>query len=113
MPLNRPGREELLQAVIDYLQQDLLPASMGSQAFHLRVIIRVLGIVLRELQLGDAYQQQECENYNALLGKEVNDVLSELCQQIEQGHWDDNPELLRILRDLADAKLAIDSPDYR
>lgn len=111
MPLNRPTREELLQAVIDYLQQDLLPQSQGSQRFHLLVVVRVLGIVLRELQQGDAFVRQEAALLTSLLGEGAD--LDTFADAIADGTLGvDSPELISGLLALAKAKLQIDSPDY-
>ena len=111
MPLNRPTREELLQAVIDYLQQDLLPHSQGSQRFHLLVVLRVLGIVLRELQQGDAFALQEAELLTSLLGEGAD--LEAFSDAIAAGTLSaDSAGLISGLLALAKAKLQIDSPGY-
>jgi hypothetical protein len=46
---DRPTREELIDAVRDFLETDVVPALEGTLKFHARVAANVLGIVGREL----------------------------------------------------------------
>lgn len=115
MPLNRPTREELLEAVVECLERDLLPSATDAQAFQLRIIRRVLNIVLRELRQGEACAIHEAAALTALLGEEGDaaQLNALLCQRIATGDIAvTDPALLRTLREVADRKLALDSPDY-
>ena len=112
MPLNRPTREELLQASIDYLRDDLLPTLDGSQRFHLRVVLRILATVQRELQQGEAYQQREQALLEAFCPGEEKSAAA-LCSAIAEGDSRlDEAALIEALVRLSEKKLAIDSPDY-
>ena len=51
-PHGRPTASELLEAVREFLTDQVMPASTGQLAFHARVAANVLGIVARELELG-------------------------------------------------------------
>ncbi len=51
-PHGRPTSSELLDAVRQFLTDQVMPATAGQLAFHARVAANVLGIVARELELG-------------------------------------------------------------
>jgi aminoglycoside phosphotransferase (APT) family kinase protein len=51
-PHGRPTASELLDAVAGFLTGDVMPATTGQIAFHARVAANVLGIVAREIELG-------------------------------------------------------------
>jgi aminoglycoside phosphotransferase (APT) family kinase protein len=51
-PHGRPTASELLDAVREFLTDQVMPATTGQLAFHARVAANVLGIVARELELG-------------------------------------------------------------
>jgi aminoglycoside phosphotransferase (APT) family kinase protein len=51
-PHGRPTASELLDAVRDFLTDQVMPATDGQLAFHARVAANVLAIVARELDLG-------------------------------------------------------------
>jgi hypothetical protein len=46
-----PDREELLQAVVDTLREDLLPGANGRDRYQLQVCVAALQMVQRELAL--------------------------------------------------------------
>ncbi len=51
-PHGRPTASELLEAVREFLTDQVRPATSGQLAFHARVAANVLAMVLRELELG-------------------------------------------------------------
>jgi len=51
-PYGRPTAAELLEAVREYLTDQVMPATPGQLAFHARVAANALAIVGRELELG-------------------------------------------------------------
>ncbi len=51
---DRPTAAELVAAVREYLERDVMTSTEGRVAFHARVSANVLGMVERELELGDA-----------------------------------------------------------
>jgi aminoglycoside phosphotransferase (APT) family kinase protein len=52
-PHGRPTASELLEAVREFLTGQVMPGTGGQLAFHARVAANVLGIVARELELGN------------------------------------------------------------
>jgi aminoglycoside phosphotransferase (APT) family kinase protein len=53
-PFGRPTASELLDAVREFLTDQVMPATAGQIAFHARVAANVLAVVARELELGAA-----------------------------------------------------------
>jgi aminoglycoside phosphotransferase (APT) family kinase protein len=51
-PHGRPTASELLDAVRQFLTDQVMPSTAGQLAFHARVASNVLGIVAREMELG-------------------------------------------------------------
>ena len=51
-PHGRPTASELLEAVREFLTDQVMPATSGQLAFHARVAANTLAIVARELELG-------------------------------------------------------------
>ncbi len=51
-PHDRPTASELVQAVREWMEQDLAKGVEPRLTFHLRVAMNMLDIVDRELQLG-------------------------------------------------------------
>ncbi len=51
-PYGRPTASELLEAVREFLTDQVMPGTSGQLAFHARVAANVLGTVARELELG-------------------------------------------------------------
>jgi aminoglycoside phosphotransferase (APT) family kinase protein len=51
-PFGRPTASELLDAVREFLTDQVMPATAGQIAFHARVAANVLAVVARELELG-------------------------------------------------------------
>jgi hypothetical protein len=53
-PHDSPTAAELVEAVREFLEADVMAATEGRVQFHTRVAINVLGMVERQLQLGPA-----------------------------------------------------------
>jgi hypothetical protein len=53
-PHDRPTAEELVEAVREFLERDVMAATEGRVQFHTRVAVNVLGMVQRELEVGPA-----------------------------------------------------------
>jgi hypothetical protein len=114
---DRPTAPELLEAVREYLERDVMAADelSGRVRFHARVAVNVLGIVERELRLGPGLDATERERLAALLGQdgEVDDLLAELASGIRDGSFDDRrDEVLECVRESVRAKLAVANPEY-
>ena len=67
---DRPTAAELVAAVREYLERDVMTATEGRVAFHARVAVNVLGMVERELELGAAQDAAEHDRLVALLGRD-------------------------------------------
>ena len=53
----RPTAEELVEAVREFLEKDVMSATEGRVQFHTRVAINALNTVQRELELGAAQRR--------------------------------------------------------
>jgi hypothetical protein len=51
-PHDRPTIDELVEAVREFLERDVMAATGGRVQFHTRVAVNVLGMIERELALG-------------------------------------------------------------
>ncbi|MFG1707268.1 DUF6285 domain-containing protein [Nonomuraea sp. M3C6] len=107
-PHDVPTAAQLVAAVRDFLQTDVLPAVEGRVRFHTRVAINVLGMVEREIELGPA-QGEEHARRLAELG--VADD-AELAAAIREGRIEDGPALTAALERAVRAKLAVANPGY-
>lgn len=111
----QPSAPELIQAVADFLRVDALPKLDGLTAFHARVAVNVLEIVMRELEMGPRADAAELAGLRALLGREGSlDVLNqELCTRIAGNEMSlESPGLLEHLMRVALGKLSVDQPGY-
>ncbi len=115
MPTNRPNKNELVEAVREFLENKVQPALEGQLSFHTRIAVNMLKIVERELTLGPNLENEEQERLRALLGQDgtVEDLNAVLCEKLNNGEMDyRNSELIEHLRLSALGKLSIDNPDY-
>ncbi len=109
-PHDVPDAGELVEAVRDYLQDDLGPRAEGRDRFILRVAANALSIAAREI----ASLPADAVAYSArldALGVESEHALSDA---IQAGDFDDRrPELAESLWATTLAKLAVANPAYR
>ena len=68
MTQDRPNAAELVAAVREFLERDVMPATDGRVQFHTRVAVNVLNVVERELKLGPDLAPGERARATALLG---------------------------------------------
>ena len=52
IPHDMPSAEQLVEAVREWLERDVMPATDGRLQFHARVAVNVLSMVERELRVG-------------------------------------------------------------
>jgi hypothetical protein len=104
-----PSAAQLVQAVREWLDRDVVTATTGRLKFHARVASNVLAIVERELELGP--QQGEAHRARlAVLG--VADE-AELAAQIRAGALDGRLDEVRAaVWETVQAKLAVANPRY-
>lgn len=116
MSQDRPSASQLLLAVRDFLEQELLPETTSGRAFKLRVAANILGIVERELRLSPVTDVEEHVHLEALLGQsgELDALQRELCARIRDGSLDaQRDQVLAFARALTKHKLQIANPSYR
>jgi hypothetical protein len=68
MTQDRPTAAELVGAVREFLERDVMAATDGRVQFHTRVAINALGMVERELVDGPVFEAMERDRAEALLG---------------------------------------------
>ncbi|MEV1177330.1 DUF6285 domain-containing protein [Nonomuraea sp. NPDC049784] len=107
-PHDVPTASQLVAAVRDFLESDVLPAVDGRVRFHTRVAINVLGMVEREISLGPS---QAGEHAARLAGLGVADD-AELAAAIREGRVEDDHALVAALEQAVRAKLEVANPAY-
>lgn len=108
-PHDRPTASELVQAVREWMEQDLMKGIEPRLTFHLRVAMNMLDIVDRELQLGAPMEERHAEVLHLL---DVADD-AELAQKIRGGAFDtDLSSLLAALRPVVEDKVRVANPKY-
>lgn len=108
-PHDRPTAAELLEALREWMENDLFPGVEGRLQFHTRVAINMVDIVSRELELG---HDQEI-GHQELLASFGMTTEEELAIAIRAGTFDaDLPDLLTRLRPVIEAKLRVANPRY-
>lgn len=112
---DRPSAAELVAAVREYLERDVMTATEGRVAFHARVAVNVLGMVERELELGETQDAEEHARLVALLGQDgtVRELTEVLAHGIRDGSLDlPWSELVESVRGTVRAKLEVANPRY-
>jgi hypothetical protein len=112
---DRPTAVELLEAIREFLEQDVMPAVEGRVQFHSRVAINALGMLERELRLGPDLDAAERARLGAVLGQDA-DVITltgELADRIRDGSLDERrDEVVATVRESVRAKLLVANPHY-
>ena len=104
-----PTSAELLEAVREWLERDVMSSTEGRLRFHARVAANVLATVERELVVG-AEQDAAHRERLASLGV-VGDA--ELARAIRDGELDDRLDAVRtVLRADVDDRLSVANPKY-
>ncbi|HVM39516.1 MAG TPA: DUF6285 domain-containing protein [Acidimicrobiia bacterium] len=112
---DRPTLDELLEAVQEFLERDVVEAG-GRVGFHGRVAANVVGIVRREATLGPGHDEAERERLRAILGRDIDDLREanvELAAGVRDGRFDDRRrEVLDALLATAVDKLRVANPRH-
>jgi hypothetical protein len=104
-----PTAAELVEAVREFLERDVMTATEGRVQFHARVAVNVLNMVQRELEQGAAQADLHAQRL-ASLGVSSEQELSEA---IESGAFDGRlPEVVAVVRATVADKLAVANPKY-
>ena len=108
-PHDMPSAQELVEAVREWLERDVLTTTSGRVQFHTRVAINVLGMVERELEVGQA-QAAAHEARLAQLGCADE---ADLAARIRNGELDDRlPEVRDVVWATVQDKLKVANPKY-
>jgi Domain of unknown function (DUF6285) len=100
---DRPTAAELVQAVREFLEQDVMTATEGRLQFHTRVAVNAMGMIERELRQGPVVDAFERERAAEL----------ELAARIRDGSLDDHLEQVRSqVRESVRQKLLVANPGY-
>ncbi|GAA2668974.1 DUF6285 domain-containing protein [Nonomuraea recticatena] len=106
-PHDVPTAAELVAAVREFLERDVLPEVEGRVRFHTRVAVNVLGMVERELELGPSQALAHAERLDRL---GVADD-AELAAAIREGSLAED-ELLGPLAAAVRDKLLVANPRH-
>jgi hypothetical protein len=116
MTQDRPTAPELVQAVREFLEHDVLATSTDKRVqFHARVAANALGMIERELAMGRALDATERARAAALLGHDddVRILERELAARIRDGSLDDRLDAVRDhVRATVYEKLLVANPGY-
>jgi hypothetical protein len=105
----RPTAIELLQAAREFMADRVFPATQGALQFHVRVTLRVLDTVIRELELGAGHLAA----HEARLAELGYDTDEDLVAAIRAGWFDDGVAgLAAILEEDVRARLEVSDPRY-
>lgn len=108
-PHDVPDAAALVEAVREFLERDVLPATEGRVRFHTRVAANVLAMVEREIQLGHA-QLQAHQAGLAAFGLADERALADA---IRSGDLDDRLDEVRaFLESTVQAKLEVANPRH-
>ncbi len=112
---DKPDMVDLMQAVQDFVGEEIAPRLSGHAAFSARVAVNVLALMRRELELGPRFRVAEQARLEALLNK--SDTLEALnrilCDKIAKGALGpEDQALMDHLKRATMGKLAIDQPTY-
>jgi hypothetical protein len=112
---DRPTAVELLDAIREFLEHDVMPAAEGRVQFHSRVAVNALGMLERELRLGPELDAADRARLSALLGRDADlpALTAELAGRIRDGSLEDRrDEVISAVRESVRAKLMVSNPDY-
>lgn len=107
-----PSMAQLVEAVREFLDRDVLPAVDGRVQFHTRVAVNVLGMVERELALHDEHRRRYREGLAAL--RLPVDSEADLVQLIRTMSPDDPrlDDIAAFVRQTVRAKLEVANPRH-
>jgi hypothetical protein len=112
---DEPTPTELIQAVADFLRNEIAPEISGHHAFKLRVSINALDLVARQLKLEQGSNTAEAARLSELLSLQgsLDELNRVLAGRIAKGEIDlQTPGLADHLWQTTMDKLAVDQPNY-
>jgi hypothetical protein len=109
-PHDIPDAAALVEAVREFLEQDVMNATEGRVQFHARVAVNVLAMVQRELMVGP---EQAARHRAGLERLGLTDDVA-LAAAIRDGRLDDRlSEIAAFVRATVEDKLDVANPKYR
>lgn len=115
MPLSLSPAADMLAAIRDYLEAEILPTLRDDKRFNLRVACNMLATIEREQCLGPGLDAAEAARLGALTGEQgALDALNRrLALMIREGQIAiDDPRLLDHLRQTTADALCINNPQW-
>lgn len=112
--MTSPTTRQLLAGVREALQTMASELS-GRHRFELRLALKALEIIDRELDQGATYYEAEAAALRQFLGVEasVQELRQNLCDQLSSGELDPQEAgMLELLRAQVQARLALDNPNF-
>jgi hypothetical protein len=108
-PHDVPSAGQLVEAVREFLERDVMTNTEGRVQFHTRVAINALKMVERELAQGE----EQADVHAARLATLGVSSENELCDAIASGALDARlDEVVAVVRATVADKLAVAHPDY-
>jgi hypothetical protein len=108
-PHDAPSVAELVEAVREWIEHDVMPGTEGRLSFHARVAANMLKIVERELEVADVHE----ERHRARLASIGVSDEAELAEAIRSGRLDDRLDEVRdVVRESVLDKLSVANPRY-
>ncbi len=110
-----PRVDELVTSVREFLRGEVMEGTRGRLRFLTRVAANSLGVVARDLAVGDLYRERELARLRALLGgrEELEALRWRLVHALRSGSLSlDDPALIEHLRATVVNQVAIDQPGY-
>ena len=108
-PHDAPTAAQLVEAVRDFLEGDVMAATEGRVHFHARVAVRVLAIVQRELEAGDGPARAHASRLAALGFADDAALAAAIRSGSLDARWD---EVAAAVRATVADKLAVANPSY-
>jgi hypothetical protein len=112
---DRPSAAELVAAVREFLEHDVMAATEGRVQFHTRVAVNVLNMVQRELEGEPAATAEARRALAGLVGHDgtAQELTAELARAIRAGDLDDrHDDVVATLRGIVRAKVTVTNPRY-
>ena len=104
---------ELLEAVRQFLRQEVLPELDGFKAYNTRVAANALGIVAREMQLGAGLAELDAQIAAVLsLPAQAGAVTQHIALALRDGTLVVDDSVLVYLKQRTLLSIAIDNPKY-
>jgi hypothetical protein len=104
---------ELLDAVRQFLRQEVLPELDGFKAYNTRVAANALGIVAREMQMGAGLVELDAQIATTLgLDAQEGPITVQIARGLRDGTLAVDERVLAYLKGRTLLSIAIDNPKY-